>query len=166
MIRRQFLRTALCALLALPPLAVHSGTPATTTEPTSETVSPPPPAPAAATAVPTASPAPSPSPSQAPTRKPDLADFVAGEYFGDVTSDSRGSSRTGVSLTLTRIGPNRVQITSDYPRLPVVEVSVMQAMQSIIAADGNTVFVIDRAKDASRLGLTFNHEVSWSGTKQ
>ena len=158
MIRRQFLHAALCALSTLPALAVHAGTPATTAEPT------PAPAPAAAAPAPTA--APTPVPKSTPTRKPDLADFVAGEYFGDVISDSRGSSRTGVSLTLTRVGPNRVQITSDYPRLPTVEVVIMQAMQSIIAAEGNNVFVIDRAKDASRLGVTFNHEVSWSGSKQ
>ncbi len=150
MIRRQFLHTALCALTALPAFVVYAETPATTTEPTPE---PPASAPTPPAALP-------------PARKPDLADFVAGEYLGDVTSDSRGSSRAGVSLTLVRVGPNRVQITSDYPRLPVVEVVIMQVMQSIIAATGNTVFVIDRAKDASRLGVTFNHEVSWSGAKQ
>ena len=154
MIRRQFLQIAVCALSSLSELVVHAGTPVTTTEP--NTASEPEPAAAAPTSAPV----------QASKRKPDLADFVAGEYFGDVISDSRGSSRTGVSLTLTRVGPNRVQITSDYARLPAVEITIMQAMQSIIAAKGDNVFVIDRAKDASRLGVTFNHEVSWSGAKQ
>ena len=101
-----------------------------------------------------------------PKRKPDLADWVEGHYFGDVISDSRGSSQSGVSLTLTRIGKNQVQITSDYPRLPVVEVVLTQAMQSIVQANGNTAFVINRSRDARRLDVSFNNEVSWSGNKR
>lgn len=108
-------------------------------------------------------------PAESPTkakRKPDLADFVEGQYFGDVISDSRGSSQSGVSLTVTRVGKNRVQITSDYPRLPVVEVALTQAMQSIVQANGNNVFVINRGKDSRRLDVSFNNEVSWSGNKR
>ena len=101
-----------------------------------------------------------------PKRKPDLADWVEGHYFGDVISDSRGSSQSGVSLTLTRIGKNQVQITSDYPRLPVVEVALTEAMQSIVQANGNTAFVINRSRDARRLDVSFNNEVSWSGNKR
>ena len=48
----------------------------------------------------------------------DLADLAAGRYFGDVISDARGSSRSDVRITVTKIGPNKVQIASDYPRLP------------------------------------------------
>ena len=99
-------------------------------------------------------------------RKPDLADFVEGQYFGDVVSDSRGSSQRGVNLTVTRVAKNRVQIMSDYPRLPVVEVALTQAMQSIVQANGNTAFVINRSRDARRLDVSFNNEVSWSGNKR
>ena len=99
-------------------------------------------------------------------RKPDLADFVEGQYVGDVVSDSRGSSQSGVNLTVTRVAKNRVQIMSDYPRLPVVEVALTQAMQSIVQANGNTVFVINRSRDARRLDVSFNNEVSWSGNKR
>ena len=49
---------------------------------------------------------------------PDLADVAQGTYFGDVISDSQGASQSGVTVTVTRIGKNRVQITSDYARLP------------------------------------------------
>jgi len=98
-------------------------------------------------------------------RKPDLADAVAGTYAGDVISDSKGSSRSNVTLTLTRSGPNTVTITSNYPRLPVVNVpleAVMGNIQHTSRAD--SVFVYVRAKQ--QLDVTFQNEVSWSGFKQ
>ncbi|MGZ5206527.1 MAG: hypothetical protein ACXWCI_16570, partial [Caldimonas sp.] len=71
-------------------------------------------------------------------RKPDLGDVAEGRYFGDVISDSKGSSHADVTLTVTRIGVNRVRITSDYPRLPVVEVALQRALDKIVQARGNT----------------------------
>jgi hypothetical protein len=92
-------------------------------------------------------------------RKPDLADAVAGAYHGDVISDSQGSSRADVSLTLTRVGPNEVSILSDYPRLPVVTVQLERAMSQIVNRGGASAFVYD----AGKLDVSFNNEVSWSG---
>lgn len=99
-------------------------------------------------------------------RKPDLGDVVEGSYAGDVISDSKGSSHDGVTLSLTRIGVNRVRITSDYARLPVVEVTLTRALDKIVQARGNTAFVYDWAKKPARLDVSFNNEVSWSGTRQ
>lgn len=99
-------------------------------------------------------------------RKPDLGDVAEGRYAGDVISDSKGSSHEGVTLTLTRTGVNRVRITSDYPRLPVVEVTLTRALDKIVQAHGNTAFVYDWAKKPVKLDVSFNNEVSWSGTKQ
>ncbi|WP_337187739.1 hypothetical protein [Phenylobacterium sp.] len=99
-----------------------------------------------------------------PQRKPDLADAVAGTYAGDVISDSRGSSRSGVTLTVTRTGPNTVQVTSDYPRLPVITVPLTTAMNTIQAARGDSVFLYDR--DRKQLDVSFHMEVSWSGVRQ
>src|SRR6185295_4201910 len=65
-------------------------------------------------------------------RKPDLGDVAEGTYEGSVISDSKGASREDVTLTLTRTGPNKVRITSDYPRLPVVEVSLVRALDKIV----------------------------------
>ena len=45
-----------------------------------------------------------------PRRKPDLGDAAEGAYEGDVISDSKGSSKGGVRLTVTRIGKNLVRI--------------------------------------------------------
>jgi hypothetical protein len=99
-----------------------------------------------------------------PPRKPDLADAVAGTYAGDVISDSKGSSKDGVTLTVTRAGPNTVKVTSDYPRLPVVGVPLTAAMGTIVQKDGDTVFLYDRA--SKKLDVSFHNEVSWSGTRQ
>jgi hypothetical protein len=97
-------------------------------------------------------------------RKPDLADAVAGTYAGDVISDSQGSSRSNVTLTVTRTGPNTVQVTSDYPRLPTITVPLTTAMSTIQQARGDSVFLYDRGKKS--LDVSFLNEVSWSGTRQ
>src|SRR5262245_10476100 len=59
---------------------------------------------------------PAPVPSEVPPHAPDLGDVAQGTYVGDVISDSRGSSRSHVTVTVTRIGINLVRITSNYPR--------------------------------------------------
>ncbi|WP_068878641.1 MULTISPECIES: hypothetical protein [unclassified Phenylobacterium] len=97
-------------------------------------------------------------------RKPDLADAVAGTYAGDVISDSKGSSRSGVTLTVTRTGPNTVTVTSDYRRLPQIVVPLTSAMNTIQQARGDSVFLYDRGK--KQLDVSFNMEVSWSGFRQ
>ena len=100
-------------------------------------------------------------------RKPDLADAAQGTYLGDVTSDSKGgSSKSDVTLTVTRIGPNLVRVSSDYDRLPAVEVPLTIAMDKILNASGTTTFLLDRSKSGTRLDVSFMNEVSWAGTKR
>jgi hypothetical protein len=105
---------------------------------------------------------------QAPARerKPDLGDVAEGRYFGDVISDSKGSSHNDVTLTLTRVGVNKVRVTSDYARLPEVQLTLTRALDKIVQASGNTAFVYDWAKRPAHLDVSFNNEVSWSGVKQ
>ncbi len=98
-------------------------------------------------------------------RKPDLADAVAGTYSGAVISDSKGSSRENVTLTLTRSGPNTVTVTSNYRRLPVINVPLEAVMGNIQhTSKADSVFVYNRAK--KQLDITFVMEASWSGFKQ
>ncbi|MDR7271012.1 hypothetical protein J2X20_003670 [Pelomonas saccharophila] len=99
-------------------------------------------------------------------RKPDLGDAAEGSYAGDVISDSKGSSRSDVTLTVTRIGRNLVRITSDYPRLPVVEVPLTGVMGKILQARGDSVFLLDRSQSPAKLDVSFLNEVSWSGLKR
>jgi len=95
-------------------------------------------------------------------RKPDLGDAAAGTYVGDVISDSKGASQSGVTLTVTRTGPNQVTVSSDYARLPTVQIPLTRAMGKILQKSGDSVFLLDGGK----LDVSFNNEVSWSGHKQ
>jgi hypothetical protein len=101
-----------------------------------------------------------------PKRKPDLGDAAEGSFAGDVISDSKGSSQSGVTLTVTRIGKNLVRVSSDYPRLPVVEIPLTLAMGKILQARGNSVFLLDRSQTPPKLDVSFNNEVSWSGFRR
>ena len=100
-----------------------------------------------------------------PRRKPDLGDAAEGTYEGDVISDSKGSSKSGVTLTVTRVGKNLVRVTSDYPRLPVVEVPLTLAMGKILQARGDSVFLLDRSASPAKLDVSFRNEVSWTGQR-
>lgn len=103
-------------------------------------------------------------PKAAPAHKADLADRVAGTYKGNVVSDARGSSRNNVTITVTRTGPNKVEIKSDYPRIPTVTIPLEQAMDAILAASGSSVFLLDTVRSPDRLDLTID-DASWSGTR-
>lgn len=104
------------------------------------------------------------TPKAAPARQADLADRVAGTYRGAVVSDARGSSRENVTITVTRTGPNRVEVKSDYPRIPTVTIALEKAMDAILAASGPSVFLLDTVRSPDRLDLTID-DASWSGTR-
>jgi len=97
--------------------------------------------------------------------RPDLATALEGVWEGDVISDSKGSSQSDVTVTIRRTGRNLIAITSDYKRLPAVTVKLTRAMQTILAAGGNTVIYYDTAKGTRQLDITFEGEVAWSGTR-
>jgi hypothetical protein len=87
------------------------------------------------------------------SRQTDLARTVEGVWHGAVTSDVRGSSRDGVTITVTRIAPNRVRISCDYARIPTVEVDLMAAGGSIMNAKSGVTFLVEMKRDANRLDL-------------
>jgi hypothetical protein len=96
---------------------------------------------------------------------PDLATTLEGVWYGNVISDSEGSSRSDVMVTIRRTNRNTVAITSDYARLPAVTVRLTRAMQTILAADGNTTINFDTAKEIKELGIVFEGKVAWSGVR-
>ncbi|HEY6815270.1 MAG TPA: hypothetical protein VI168_07010 [Croceibacterium sp.] len=100
--------------------------------------------------------------------KPDLADAAAGVYRGDVISDSRGSSRSDVTITISKTGPNTVQVASSYDRLPTVSSKIARVMDTVQGTGTPTgpleVFLLDTSKSPLRLDLTIDG-ASWSGEK-
>ena len=97
-------------------------------------------------------------------RKPDLADAAAGTYSGDVISDSKGSSKSGVTLTVTRVRKDVVRVSSDYARLPTIEVPLTAAMGKILQQHGDSVFLLD--PKTGHLDVSFVNEASWAGARQ
>ena len=98
--------------------------------------------------------------------KPELADRAAGTYFGDVISDARGSSRSDVRVTVTKIGPNQVRISADYARLPGFTARLERVMNTIQkSGPGTEVFLLDLSKRPVGLDLTVD-DASWSGHKE
>ena len=86
----------------------------------------------------------------------DLADLVAGTYSGDVISDARGSSRSDVTVVVTKVGANLVEIRSSYSRIPTVRIPLTQAMSAILSNDDDYVFLVNRDQDPRRLDLTID----------
>ena len=103
---------------------------------------------------------------KAARRPADLADTAAGTYTGDVISDSRGSSQSDVTLTVARIAPNKVTVSSSYARLPKFTVGLTRVAQTIQASGGyGTNFLLDLSRRPNRLDVNVDG-ASWSGSKQ
>ena len=96
-------------------------------------------------------------------RKPDLGDTAQGVYHGEVISDARGSSRSDVTLTVTRTGVNTVQVVSDYGRLPTFTAKLAKYQNTIQkTGPGGQVFLLDLSQSPRKLDVT-DDDASWSG---
>jgi len=95
----------------------------------------------------------------------ELADAVVGTYYGGVIADSKGPSRSDVTVTITKVGPRRVRVTSDYERLGTVEVELTRSGQSILSAGGDALLVVDVEKSPPHLGYNPGG-VAYAGEKQ
>ena len=95
----------------------------------------------------------------------DLGHMADGRYFGAVISDARGASQADVRITVTRVGPNRVRIASDYPRLPAFEARLTRALDTIQNADGDEVFLLDLSQNPHSLHVTVD-DASWAGARE
>ena len=95
----------------------------------------------------------------------ELADSVAGTYYGDVVSDSKGSSQSAVTVTIAKVNKRRVRITSDYEKLGAVEVDLTKAGSVILSASGDLVLSLDLAKNPPRLDYNPGG-VAYVGQKQ
>lgn len=104
---------------------------------------------------------------QAKTKTIDLADVVAGAYHGDVISDARGSSQADVTISVDKVAPGTVRVTSDYERIPERTFRLTRAMQTIQNQGGEAgeVFLYDQGKSPPSLMVTID-DASWSGVKR
>jgi hypothetical protein len=93
-----------------------------------------------------------------------LADAVVGTYVGDVISDSRGSSRSNIVVTLTGLGPNAVRATSAYGRIGTIDVELTRIEDKILNAAGDTPLIVDLAAAPATLSLDPHGELAYRGT--
>jgi len=95
----------------------------------------------------------------------DLADSVAGTYYGDVVSDSQGGSQSDVMVAVTKVGTRRVKVTSDYGRLGTVEVDLTKTGSTILSSSSAVVLSIDLAERPHRINYNPGG-VAYSGKKR
>jgi hypothetical protein len=96
----------------------------------------------------------------------ELASLVAGTFYGDVISDSKGSSRSDISVTIDRIDSNNVRVTSDYRRIGIVEIPLARTGNKIVNAGGDTPFLVDLDRNPLTLAVDPHGEIAYRGTKQ
>jgi hypothetical protein len=95
-----------------------------------------------------------------------LAELVVGTYHGNVVSDSKGSSRSDVTVTIARVNDRRVRITSDYGRLGTVEVDLTRAGNTIQGSGGGPSLLLELEKNPPRLSSNPDGDVAYDGQKQ
>jgi TIR domain len=96
----------------------------------------------------------------------DPADLVVGTYYGNVISDSNGSSRSDINLTITKLDKRTVRVMSDYPRMGTVDVALTRIGNKIFNDSGHTVLILDMEKHPPRLDYNPRGEVAYAGSKQ
>src|SRR5262245_3079358 len=106
--------------------------------------------------------APSPGSATNAGTRADLADLVAGTYFGNVVADAKGPSQSDVTVIVTKLGPRRVRVSADYDRLRTADVDVTRVDDRIVNAAGSTTLILD----AQRLEYSPDSEVSYVGTRR
>jgi hypothetical protein len=108
-----------------------------------------------------------PSRGQAPgVDRGELADLVVGTYLGNINSDAKGSSRSDVFVTVTRLDRTKVRVTSDNARIGTFEVDLTRIGDNLFNVGGDSVFIAYPAKNPPEVALTARGEVSYGGTKR
>ena len=96
-----------------------------------------------------------------------LADLAVGTYFGSVVSDSRGSSQSDITVTITKLSPRRVRVASDYARLGSVDVDLTRIGSTVMNAGGSaSTLMLDTAKTPVHLSWNPDGSVAYEGSKQ
>jgi len=95
-----------------------------------------------------------------------LADLVTGTYLGSVVSDSKGSSRSDIDVTVAKQDRYTVRVTSDYPRIGTVDVTLTRIGNKIFNAGGDSTLIVDLNQNPPSLAFNPRGELAYVGTKQ
>ena len=100
------------------------------------------------------------------TRQASLADKVAGTYLGAVVSDSKGSSRSDISVTLQALASNRVRASSGYERIGSVDIELTQIGTQVLSVGGDSTLIVDLGVTPPTLLLNPRGELAFHGARQ
>lgn len=95
-----------------------------------------------------------------------LADLITGTYFGNVMADSKGSSRSDIFVTVTKLDPYTVRVTSDYKRFGTVDVTLTRIGNKIVGSGGDSPFSVDLDQNPPTLMFNPRMELAYGGAKQ
>lgn len=95
-----------------------------------------------------------------------LAEAVAGTYLGEVVSDSKGSSRSHIGVTLQVLAANRVRASSAYERIGSVEIELTQIGTQVLSVGGDSTLIVDLAATPPTLALNPRGELAFQGVRQ
>ncbi|MEE4377861.1 MAG: hypothetical protein V2J55_10175 [Candidatus Competibacteraceae bacterium] len=76
------------------------------------------------------------------------------------------SSRSDVTVTVTKLDSRTVNVTSDYGRLGAVVIPLTRIDDKVLNADGDTPLILDLGQQPPRLDYSPHNEVSYAGYKQ
>lgn len=94
-----------------------------------------------------------------------VADLVSGTYYGAVIADSQGGSRSGVTVTLSRVDNWTVRVTSDYARIQPLEITIDRIGDTVVQANGDTAFYLRLDADPVDLQFSPVGEYNYAGVK-
>ena len=94
-----------------------------------------------------------------------LADLVTGTYIGNVMADSKGSSRSDIGVTVSKLDARTVRVTSDYPRVGTVDVALTRIGNKIFGAGGDSPFMVDLDQNPPTLAFNPRNELAFGGAK-
>jgi hypothetical protein len=95
-----------------------------------------------------------------------LVDTIVGTYLGEVIADSKGSSRSGVSVRLEKLSADTVRVSSPYARIGSLDISVMPMQGKVSNAGGDTPLLVDLEASPPTLVLDPRGELAFRGTRQ
>lgn len=95
-----------------------------------------------------------------------LADLVVGTYSGAVIADSKGGSRSDVGVTIIKLDPSTVRVSSDYDRLRATNVKLTRIGNQILNAGGDTPFIVDMDQNPPTVLFDPRSELAYRGQKQ
>lgn len=104
-------------------------------------------------------------PASTPVDRTPVADLVAGTYYGAVIADSQGSSRNGVTVTLSKVDAWTVRVTSDYARIQPMEITIDRIGDTVVQAGGNTAFYLRLDREPVDLQFSPVGDFNYAGVK-